>query len=125
MRPDLGVVTWFARTALSALYLSAVTVGELRYGIARVPDHGRRRFLDTWLAADLLEEFEGRILAVDTDVADRWGKLRAQATVLGKTLPVIDGLIAATALHHNLAIVTRNRGDLEQSGVTVVDPWTG
>ena len=122
--PDLGVVAWFARTDLSLLYLSAFTIGELRYGIDLLKDRKKRTVLERWLLSDVLGEFDGRVLGIDTDDADLWGRLRAKAKAAGKPVAVIDAMLAATALRHNLAIVTRNESDLRPAGVEVVNPWS-
>lgn len=76
-----------------------------------------------WLEVDLKSRFAGRILAIDGAVADRWGWIMAQAQVRGMTLPVVDGLLAATALHHNLTAVTRNVSDFAVAGLSVINPW--
>ena len=70
-----------------------------------------------------MKRFSGRILSVDTAVATRWGEMQARAEKLGGPMPVIDGLITATAAVHSLAVVTRNGADMQQSGVEIVDPW--
>ncbi len=83
----------------------------------------RRTRLESWLEARLRTRFWGRIIPVDEAVADRWGIAAARAAARGRPLPVIDGLLAATALHHNLTRVTRNVSQLEADGVLVFDPW--
>ena len=122
--PDLGVVAWFARMDLALLYLSAFTIGELRYGIELLKDRKKRTALERWLLSDVLAEFNGRVLGIDTDDADLWGRLRAKARAAGKSVAVIDAILAATALRHNLTIVTRNEGDFRNAGVDVVNPWS-
>jgi predicted nucleic acid-binding protein len=79
--------------------------------------------LEQWLDRDLPEWFEGRILPVDQSIADRWGLLRAQAQVKGRPLSVIDALLAATALQHNLTLVSRNVSDFSVVGLVIVNPW--
>jgi predicted nucleic acid-binding protein len=79
--------------------------------------------LEGWLELELPERFYGRILSVDESVADRWGQLSAEALSRKMPLPVIDGLLAATALHHNLTLVTRNTSDVERTGVPIFNPW--
>ena len=119
--PDTGVVDWFARRPASMLYLSVLTLGEIRRGIENVADVDRRLGLIDWLETELPAFFTGRILAIDSQVADRWGRLAAAA---GRPIPAIDGLLAATALHHDLAIVTRNVRGFSGCGVQVINPWT-
>ncbi len=121
-QPHPRVVQWFDERPASALYLSVLTMGELRKGIEAIPDQARRlRFLD-WLEIDLPQYFAGRILAVDTRIADRWGRLCASA---GKPLPAIDSLLAATALEHDLILVTRNLRDFVLPDVLICNPWEG
>lgn len=121
--PNLGLVAWLSRIDVSLLFLSSLTIGEIRYGISLQPDRRKRNFLERWLSAEVLSDFQGRILAVDESVAQRWGRLRAQARTAGSPAPVIDALIAATALQHGLAVVTRNDADFERLGADVVNPW--
>ena len=121
--PDAGVVDWFARRPASSLYLSVLTLGELRKGIEGVADADRRMALTDWLETDLPGFFAGRILPVDAQVADRWGRLLAAA---GRPLPAIDSLIGATAAQHSLSIVTRNSRDFASlGGLEVINPWGG
>jgi predicted nucleic acid-binding protein len=79
--------------------------------------------LESWLSRDLVVRFAGRILKVDHEIADRWGRIAAKASVAGRPIPAIDGLLAATALHHNLTLVTRNARDAAPTGVPVFNPW--
>ena len=118
--PNAGVVAWFARRPASTLFLSVLTLGELRKGVEGVSDADRRMALLDWLEADLPNFFTGRILPIDTHVADRWGRMVAAA---GRPLPAIDSLIAATAVHHGLSLVTRNVRDFSDLGLEVINPW--
>lgn len=118
--PNGGVIDWFARRPASTLFLSVLTLGEIRKGIEGLADAERRMALTDWLEADLPTFFTGRILAVDAPVADRWGRLVAAA---GRPVPAIDSLLAATALHHDLALVTRNERDFADFGLQVINPW--
>ena len=120
-RPEPKVKAWIAATNEELFYLSVLTFGEIRKGIALLKDASRRVALESWLNSDLLLRFAGRILPIDQAVADRWGRLAAQAAP--RLLPVIDGLLAATALHHNLTFVTRNTKDVAATGVPLFDPW--
>lgn len=119
--PDAKVVQWFAERPASTLYLSVLTLGELRKGIDALPETPRKLALLDWLEAELPIFFAGRILAVDTKVADRWGRLVAQA---GCPLPAIDSLLAATALTHGLTLITRNLKDFQHADLAVLDPWS-
>jgi len=121
-KPAARVLEWFGATDETLLYLSVLTLGEIRRGLAGLPQTPRRTRLETWLEVELRARFSGRILAIDTFVADRWGLLVAYAKSKGKSLPVIDRLLAATALHHNLTIVSRNVADFANSQVSVLNP---
>lgn len=120
-KPELKVAAWIEATDEHLLFLSVLTLGEIRKGVMSVKDASRRVVLEAWLDSDLQLRFAGRILPVDEAVADRWGRLAAAAK---SPVPVIDGLLAATALHHNLTLVTRNTKDVVATGVPVFDPWT-
>jgi len=119
-RPSERVSRWFGKTPDSALHLSVLSLGEIRRGVERLPPGTRKERLRLWLEQDLPAWFEDRLLAVDRIVADRWGSLLAE---VGRPIPAIDGLLAATALAHGLRIVTRNTADLALPGVDVVNPW--
>lgn len=120
MRPHAAVVAWVEMQAADALHLSVLTLGEIRSGVERLSDRRRREKLRAWLERDLPAWFEGRLLAVSAGVADRWGRLRSGSR---DPLPAVDSLLAATALHHDLRLVTRNTGDFRYPGLEVVDPW--
>lgn len=119
--PDPGVVEWFSQRPPSTLYLSVLTLGEIRKGIEGVDDEVRRQSLIDWLETDLPCFFTGRILSVDGAVADRWGRLIAAA---GRPLPAIDSLLAATALEHDMVLVTRNIKDFAGLPVRIFNPWS-
>src|SRR5580700_3349718 len=106
------------------LHLSVLTVGEIRRGIVSLPNASRRMALGAWLDGELSVRFASRILPIDEAVADRWGRLTARAEAAGRRLTVTDGLLAATALHHNLTMVTRNIKDIAATGVPVFNPWS-
>ena len=118
--PNAGVVGWFAQRPASTLFLSVLTLGELRQGIEGMADADRRTTLLDWLEAELPIFFTGRILPIDAHVADRWGRLVAAA---GRPVPAIDSLLAATAAHHGLSLVTRNVRDFADFGLEVINPW--
>lgn len=120
--PDVKVVQWFSERPAGTLYLSVLTLGELRKGIDALPQSQRKLALLDWLETELPMFFAGRILAVDLVVADRWGRLQAQA---GRPLPAIDSLLAATALTHGLTLITRNLRDFQHADLQVLDPWMG
>ena len=120
MAPNKAVQGWFAARPASTLFLSVLTLGEIRKGVEAVADAQRRMRLNDWLAADLPAFFTGRILGIDTAVADRWGRMVATA---GRPLPAIDSLLAATAAQHGLVLVTRNVRDFAGLPVQLLDPW--
>ena len=122
-RPNSGLLSWINAVDELSLYLSAVTVGELRIGVEMQTDEKKRSDLATWLASELIPRFEGRILPFDLAVADRWGRIEGRARLGSGKLPVVDSLIAATALHHNMTLVTNNEGDFSRSGVGILNPW--
>ncbi len=119
-QPDANVVAWFERRTPQSLFLSVLTLGEIRKGIERLIDAKRRQILVDWLQVELPTFFLGRVLSVDAPVADRWGRLQGEAS---RPLPAIDGLLAATALQHDLTLVTRNVKDFQDLGVNIVNPW--
>lgn len=119
-RPAPEVQAWLKQVPASALYLSVISLGELRQGVEAAPSGAWKDKLDHWLSAELPEDFAGRILAVDRAVAEQWGRLMATAP---KTPSVADALIAATALQHGLVIVTRNTQDFKFPGLRAINPW--
>lgn len=121
--PEPRVLAWIEAADESLLYLSVLTFGEIRKGLAALPQGKRRTKLEAWLEVEFRARFSGRILSIDAEIADRWGLLAAGARGQGKALSVIDGLLAATALHHNLTIVSRNISDFSNLPVAVVNPW--
>jgi predicted nucleic acid-binding protein len=123
LKPDPHVTAWIDAAEESLLYVSVLTLGEIRKGLAALPQGKRRSRLETWLEVELQARFSGRILSIDAAVADRWGLIAAVAKIKGKPLSAIDGLLAATAIHHNLTIVSRNVGDFANTEVPVVNPW--
>ena len=123
LKPEPRVMAWMEGAEESLLYLSVLTMGEIRKGLAALQQSKRRTQLETWLELELQARFSGRILPIDAAVADRWGLLAASAKRRGKALSSIDGLLAATAIHHNLTIVSRNVSDFANTYVPVVNPW--
>lgn len=119
-RADARVVAWAEMRPRQSLYLSVLSLGEIRKGVEGVADPAFRHRLTDWLEVDLRNYFVGRLLSIDEQVADRWGRIQASA---GRSLPAIDGLLAATALHHDLTLVTRNIKDFAGLGVQLVNPW--
>jgi predicted nucleic acid-binding protein len=123
-RPDAGVVAWLAEADEDRVFLSVITLAELRYGIERMAAGNRRRRLDAWLRDELPLRFEGRVLPIDRATADAWGRFVARSEKAGRPIGVADAFIAATAEVHGLTLVTRNVADFEPALKVVVNPWT-
>lgn len=121
--PDAGVLGWLESRSEASLYLSVVTIGEIVQGLHKLGDEARRRRIHDWLDEELRPRFSGRLLAIDERVAETWGTIRGRAAKQGSTLPVMDAWIAATAITHQLEVVTRNEGDLVRCGCRVFNPW--
>ncbi len=124
-KPDMGVIEWLAEADEDRLFISIATLAELRFGVERLPAGARRKRLDAWLSDELPARFEGRVLAIDSEIAHTWGQLMARAQAAGRTVGAMDGFIAATAACHDLTLVTRNIGDFEGLGVRLENPWRG
>ena len=120
--PDANVVAWMRQRRPASLYLSVLTLGELRKGIESLPDGEKRQQLQDWLENDLPIFFSGRVLGIDEAVAQRWGRLQAE---MGRPIPAVDSLLAAQALHRGLTLVTRNEKDFNFPGLDVINPWNG
>ena len=118
--PNPGVVAWFEERPATTLYVSVLTLGEIRKGIEALSKSKRKLKLLDWLETELPAFFSGRVLPIDEEVADRWGRLLAAA---GRPLPAIDSLLAATALTHGLALVTRNLDDFPHPALEIINPW--
>ena len=122
-KPEPKVTNWIDSVDENLLYLSVLTLGEIRKGIALLRDVPRRVALEAWLNSDLAPRFAERILSIDRAIQDRWGQLAADAAEARTPLPVIDGLLAATALHQNMTLVTRNTKDIVVTAHTAFNPW--
>ena len=122
-RPNRGVVGWLADVDEDRVFLSVVTLAELRHGIDRLADGNRRRRLESWLRDEVPLRFEGRLLPVDQAVAEGWGQVVARREAAGRPIGVMDAFIAATAHVHALTLVTRNESDFESAVSEIVNPW--
>lgn len=118
--PNKPVLSWLEKIPAEALFVSVLTLGEIRKGVEAIADKKRREKLRLWLEHELTAWFEGRVLPVDLAVADRWGRILAE---VGRPVPSIDSLLAATALHYELRLVTRNARDFEYPGLEVINPF--
>jgi len=123
VKPNQNVLDWFDHQPESTLYLSVVTWGELQRGIYRLAPGKRRLQLETWLFDDLLPTFEGRIIHVDEKLMTTWAKMLAGLKSKGLVRPSFNSLIEATALQHNLILVTRNERNFRDSAVSVFNAW--
>lgn len=121
--PDAGVKNWIETTPQLLQYVSVITLAEIEKGVGLLASGKRRTQLEEWLATNLEEWFSGRVLTVDRNVGSYWARLTIAGTRKGNPLPVIDSLIAATALAHDLTIVTRNIKDFASAGVRTINPW--
>lgn len=121
-RPDKAVVAALRSIPDEKLFLSVLSVGEIAKGTALLPAGKKRSELAAWLAT-LEREFGDRILAVDVEIARTWGEMTARAQKKGLVIASTDGLIAATALRHNLRVMTRNEKDFQPTGVRIINPW--
>lgn len=122
-KPNSSVVKWFNDHDELTMFLSVITFGELRKGIEKLPDSSKKKELNRWLKEDLKHRFKNRILSINLEEVNKWGEILAIAEKSGNPLPAIDSLIAATAIVHDLSVVTRNTQDMEGSGVEVINPW--
>lgn len=120
-KPNTRVIKWLEQVPITSTYLSVLSLGEIRKGIEKMSDKNRKLKLLIWLENDLMQIFSSRMISISPEVADRWGRLLVQ---VNRTLPAIDSLLAASALHHDLTLVTRNAKDFEGcSGLEVINPW--
>lgn len=122
-KPSTKLTYWMSSKSESNLYLSVLTLGELQQGISKLDDSKRKLSLQSWLDNDISKRFDGRILSIDRKIMDRWGRLRGEAMQHGKSFPVLDSLLAATAIAHGLTMVTRNVNDVKKTGVSIRNPW--
>jgi len=122
-QPNPSVVAWLRAHQGDVLFLSVVTIGEIQQGISRLPVSQRQMDLRVWLEESLLAVYADRILPIDTAVMIHWGTLTARLRKQGKKMPVMDALIAAIALQHNLTLVTRNVADFAHTGLPLINPW--
>ncbi len=123
-RPNRGMVAWLAEVDEDRVFMSVVTLAELRYGIERMAAGSRRKRLDEWLRDELPLRFEGRVLLIDAIIADGWGKVVARSEAAGLPISAMDAWIAATAQAHGMTLVTRNTSDFQASLRLIINPWT-
>lgn len=122
-KPEPKVVAFIAAQPLESLYVSTVTFAEIRFGIELLPDAGRRSELNDWLAHKVRPMFEQRVLEVTEDVMFKWRLLVEAGRKAGHTFSQRDLIIAATAQHHGLTVVSRDTGDYAKARITAFNPW--
>lgn len=126
--PDLKLEKWVAKNSENSFFISVLTIGEIQSGISKLnlknnEEKKKRLILEDWFIEELIPRFSNRILYIDVEVSFTWGKLIGECRQRGITLPVVDGLIAATAIAHNLTVVTENINDFIETGVRLFNPW--
>ena len=124
-RPEPRVVSFVSAQPLESLFVSAVTFAEIRFGIELITDAHKRASLNDWLNLQLRPMFENRALPITEDIMFKWRLLVEEGRKTGHTFSQPDLIIAVTALHHGLTVVTRDSGGYEKAGVSLVDPWRG
>ncbi|MCJ2144173.1 type II toxin-antitoxin system VapC family toxin [Methylobacterium sp. E-066] len=123
--PNPKAVAWIDAQMVETLYLSTITVAELRFGLATMPDGKRRRIYQERLERDVLPAFSGRILSFDLGASQAYADLMARARAAGRAIGRADGYIAATAAARGMMVATRDIGPFEAAGLTVINPWDG
>jgi len=123
-KPDQRVVDWILSENETNFYISVLTFGELHKGVEKLPESKKKEELRIWIADELKNRFQNRVIGIDMRVSILWGKIQCFAEKNGKSMPVIDSLIAATGIAYDLTVVTRNVTDVEQSGVKLFNPWS-
>lgn len=122
-QPSEKVIDWIDNIDQESVYLSVITIGEIRKVIEKLPDSKRKVNLQQWLNDELRIRFRGKILGIDTDVMLLWGELTGRLESKGQKMPAMDSLITAIAIHNNCSLVTRNEDDFKYAGLNIVNPW--
>jgi predicted nucleic acid-binding protein len=123
LRPNVGLIRWMESADEDRVFLSVISLAELRYGVERMPAGARRNRLEYWLRDELPLRFEGRILPVDYEVAEAWGRTVSRSEALGRPISAMDAFLSATAETFSLTLVTRNVSDFPLLKGTV-NPWS-
>ncbi|MCC6586460.1 MAG: type II toxin-antitoxin system VapC family toxin [Bryobacterales bacterium] len=123
-QPNIQVIRWLDDADPNALFVSVITLGEIRLGIEGLPPGRRRSALEQWLDEGLPAWFDANLLPITKSIADRWGRISIEAKRSRSSLSTADGLIAATALEHGLTLVTRNVKDFGGTGLELLNPWS-
>lgn len=122
IRPDPQVLAWTLANE-KLLHLSVLTLGEIRKGATLLPASRKRIELEQWLEVELPARFGDRLLPINAEIAEIWGAMAGEAQLKGLAMAIIDGLVGATAKHHDLTLVTRNVRDFKMWAIPVVNPW--
>lgn len=121
--PNARVIEWMRTCNEDNLFLSSMTIGEIQKGISLLPESRKKQELEVWLDHELLQRFDRKILGVDIKVAIKWGEIQASSERAGAKMAVVDSLIAAIGIVHDMTVVTRNTDDMKPSGVRYYNPW--
>lgn len=122
-QPAARVTAWVDSVDQESIFLSVITIGELKKGVEKLPESNRKNQLNAWLEQDLLVRFQDQIIPLDLPVLLTWGAMYAELERKGKPLPAVDSLLAASALQHGLTLVTRDTADFEAAGISLYNPW--
>ncbi len=120
--PNNNVIRWLKNIPSDSLFISVITIGEIRKGLTKLKESEKKQRLTAWLDA-LLRQYSERILLIDLNIADNWGTIQGNAEKSGKPMSSVDSLLAATADTHNLIVATRNESDFEAGNVPIINPW--
>jgi len=120
--PNEAVINWMSHLPNERLFLSVITIGEIRKGITKLPESKKKNQLTNWLNT-LLEDYQSRIYPINLTVAENWGIIQGKAEKNGTSVASVDSLIAAVAQTYNLIVVTRNENDFASTNVTIFNPW--
>lgn len=122
-KPEQMVIRWMDGIPEDWLFLSVISIGEIQHGIDRLEESHRKNELSVWLNTGLTQRFGQRILSLDMQTMQAWGSLVSRLEKAGTPVSTMDSLIAATAIHNNLIVVTRNESDFYPCGVQIMNPW--
>ena len=123
VKPDSKVIDWLRGSPQDQLFISSITLGELSRGIALLDDGTKKSDLEKWITFDIINRFNGKIIELDAEIMLGWGKLSGVMERLGMKMAVMDSLIAACAIAHDLTLVTNNTDDFINSHVKIMNPW--
>ena len=122
-KPNMKVISFLQGLNEEELYLSVITIGEIKFGIENLPNSEKKQKLLYWLEHDLLNRFSDRIIAVDVDVMLKWGQMNAFLKKKGRPMPIMDAIIAATSLSKKFRLVTRNEKDFMSLDIEIINPF--